>query len=229
MRDLPLRVGAHNNRHRRRGRMAKSSPESRPSILDAPGRLSRASGLLASAGPPTGAAIGGWICRGNAMSKPIVPCLWFDANAEEAVNYYVSVFKNSKVVHIDRFSEFGPNHDMTVVVIDFELDGRPFQAFNGGPMFRFSEAISFVVECVDQAEVDYYWDTFTKEGEASQCGWLKDKYGVSWQIVPTGLSALLRDPDRAKAGKVMRRLLEMQKIDVAELQAACDSSAIGDG
>lgn len=154
------------------------------------------------------------------MSKPITPCLWFDANAEEAVDYYVSVFKDSRVLHVDRFTDSGPNHDATVVVIDFELTGRPFQAFNGGPMFTFSEAISFVVECADQTEVDYYWNTLTAEGQESQCGWLKDKYGISWQIVPAALGELLRDPDRAKAGKVMRRLLEMQKLDIAELQAA---------
>lgn len=157
------------------------------------------------------------------MSKPIIPCLWFDANAEEAVNDYVSIFKDSKVLHIDRYRDAGPNHDATVVVIDFEINGQPFQAFNGGPMFTFSEAISFVVECATQADVDSYWDTLTKEGEKSQCGWLKDKYGVSWQIVPTVLNELLRDPDREKAGKVMRRFLQMQKLDVAELQAAYDS------
>jgi predicted 3-demethylubiquinone-9 3-methyltransferase (glyoxalase superfamily) len=157
------------------------------------------------------------------MSKPIVPCLWFDANAEEAVNYYVSIFKDSKILHVDRYSDAGPNNDATVVVIDFEINGQRFQAFNGGPMFTFSEAISFVVECADQAEVDYYWNTFTKEGEESQCGWLKDKYGVSWQIVPTRLEELLRDPDQKRAGQVMRRMLQMKKLDIAELQAAYES------
>lgn len=157
------------------------------------------------------------------MNKPVYPCLWFDSNAEEAVTYYLSVFKNSKLLHTDRFSEAGPNHDATVTVIDFEINGQPFQAFNGGPMFSFSEAVSFVVECADQAEVDYYWENFTREGEASQCGWLKDKFGVSWQIVPTVLIELLRDPDREKSGKVMRSLMEMQKLDIAELQAAYDS------
>ena len=157
------------------------------------------------------------------MSKSIVPCLWFDANAEEAVNYYVSIFKDSKVRHIDRYSDAGPNHDATVVVVDFEINGQPFQAFNGGPMFTFSEAISFVVECANQAEVDDYWDTLTKEGEESQCGWLKDKYGVSWQIVPRVLNELLRDADREKAGKVMRRFLQMRKLDIAELQSAYNS------
>ena len=157
------------------------------------------------------------------MSKSIVPCLWFDANAEEAVNYYVSIFKDAEVLHIDRYSDAGPNHDATVVVVDFEINGQPFQAFNGGPMFTFSEAISFVVECADQAEVDYYWDALTKEGEESQCGWLKDKYGVSWQIVPRALNELLRDADREKAGKVMRRFLQMRKLDIAELQSAYNS------
>lgn len=156
------------------------------------------------------------------MSKPIAPCLWFDANAEEAVNYYVSIFKDSKVLHVDRYSDVGPDPDAPVVFIEFQINGQPFQAINGGPEFTFSEAISFSVECADQAEVDYYWNTLTKEGEESQCGWLKDKYGVSWQIVPTRLEELLRDPDREKAGKVMRRMLQMQKLDVAELQTAYD-------
>lgn len=156
------------------------------------------------------------------MSKPIAPCLWFDANAEEAVNYYVSIFKDSKVLHVDRYSDVGPDPDAPVVFIEFQINGQPFQAINGGPEFTFSEAISFSVECADQAEVDYYWNALTKEGEESQCGWLKDKYGVSWQIVPTRLEELLRDPDREKAGKVMRRMLQMKKLDVAELQAAYD-------
>lgn len=156
------------------------------------------------------------------MSKPIAPCLWFNTNAEEAVNYYVSIFKDSKVLHVDRYSDVGPDPNAPVIYIEFQINGQSFGAINGGPEFTFSEAISFIVECADQAEVDYYWNTLTKEGEESQCGWLKDKYGVSWQIVPTVLNDLIRDPDRERAGQVMRRMLQMKKLDIAELQAAYD-------
>jgi predicted 3-demethylubiquinone-9 3-methyltransferase (glyoxalase superfamily) len=157
------------------------------------------------------------------MPQPIAPCLWFDNNAEEAVNYYVSVFKDSKVVHIDRYSDVGPDPDAPVVFIEFQINGQPFQAINGGPIFTFSEAISFCIECESQDEVDYYWNTLVNDGgEPSQCGWLKDRYGVSWQIVPTVLNALLRDADRVRAGQVMRRMLQMTKLDIAELQAAYD-------
>ena len=158
------------------------------------------------------------------MTKPIAPCLWFDNQAEEAANFYVSVFKNSRVLQVDRFENAGPELNMEVVVVEFELDGRPFQAFNGGPEFKFSEAISFSIDCADQEEVDYYWNAFTREGEPSQCGWLKDKYGVSWQIVPRLLIELLRDPDRERAGRVMRQMLQMTKLDLAPLQAAYDQA-----
>lgn len=154
------------------------------------------------------------------MTRPIAPCLWFDSNAEEAAEYYVSVFKDSRIVHIDRFSDVGPDPDAPVVFIEFQINGQPFQAINGGPLFTFSEAISFAIDCADQEEVDYYWDTLTKDGESSQCGWLKDKYGVSWQVAPRILSELLRDADRERAGQVLRRMLQMTKLNVAELQAA---------
>jgi predicted 3-demethylubiquinone-9 3-methyltransferase (glyoxalase superfamily) len=121
-------------------------------------------------------------------------------------------------LHIDRFSHAGPDADAPVVFIDFLINGQPFQPINGGPEFSFTEAVSFSIPCANQEEVDYYWDTLTKEGEPSQCGWLKDKYGVSWQEVPTVLT--VRDADRVRAGQVMRRMLQMTKIDIAELQAA---------
>ncbi|MDQ3227578.1 MAG: VOC family protein [Chloroflexota bacterium] len=156
------------------------------------------------------------------MTRPIAPCLWFDGNAEEAVNYYVSVFRDSKVLHVDRFSDVGPDPDAPVVFIEFQINGQPFQAINGGPEFSFTEAVSFAIECADQAEVDSYWDTLTAGGSPSDCGWLKDKYGVSWQVVPRRLNELLRDPDRERAGRVMRRMLQMSKLDIAELQAAYD-------
>ncbi len=154
------------------------------------------------------------------MTRQIAPCLWFDGAAEEAVNYYLSIFKDSKVLHVDRFSDDGPDPAAPVVFIEFQINGQPFQAINGGPLFPFTEAVSFAIECADQDEVDRYWDTLTQGGEPSQCGWLKDKYGVSWQVVPRRLNELLRDADRERAGRVMRRMLQMTKLDVAELQAA---------
>lgn len=158
------------------------------------------------------------------MTQPIAPCLWFDGNAEEAVNYYVSVFDDSKILHVDRFSDVGPDPDAPVVFIEFQINGQPFQAINGGPEFPFSEAVSFAIECADQAEVDHFWDKLTADGGApSECGWLKDKYGVSWQVVPRMLNELLRDADRERAGRVMRRMLQMSKLDVAELQAAYEA------
>ena len=158
------------------------------------------------------------------MTRPIAPCLWFDANAEEAVAYYVSVFKDSRIVHVDRFSDVGPDPEAPVVFIEFEINGQPFQAVNGGPQFTFSEAVSFAIECTDQGEVDYYWDTLTNGGEPSHCGWLKDRFGVSWQVVPRVLNDLLRDADRERAGRVMRRMLQMTKLDIAPLQAAFDAA-----
>lgn len=157
------------------------------------------------------------------MPQPIAPCLWFDNNAEEAVTYYVSVFKDSKVKHIDRFSDEGPDPEAPVVFIEFQINGQPFQAINGGPLFTFSEAISFSIECADQAELDHYYDTLIADGgEKSECGWLKDKYGVSWQVVPKQLNEMLRSSDRKRAGQAMRKMLTMQKLNVAELQAAYD-------
>jgi predicted 3-demethylubiquinone-9 3-methyltransferase (glyoxalase superfamily) len=155
------------------------------------------------------------------MKQPITPCLWFDGNAEEAANYYVSMFKDSKIVHVDRFSEEGPNPDAPVIFVEFEINGQPFQAINGGPEFTFSEAVSFTIACADQEEVDFYWNTFIQDGgEPSQCGWLKDRYGVSWQIIPTRLMELMRDSDSVRASQVMRRMLQMAKLDIAELEAA---------
>jgi len=156
----------------------------------------------------------------HAMTQPIAPCLWFDGNAEEAVAYYVSIFKDSKVLHVDRFSDVGPDPDAPVIFIEFQINGQPFQALNGGPEFPFTEAVSFAIECANQDEVDYYWNTLTEDGEPSQCGWLKDKYGVSLQVVPRRLNELLRDADRERAGQAMRRMLQMTKLDIAELQAA---------
>lgn len=153
------------------------------------------------------------------MPKP-TPCLWFDTEGEEAARFYVSVFPNSRIVEIARYGEAGPREEGTVMVVSFELDGRPFTALNGGPQFRFTEAVSFTIECADQAEVDRYWETLSEGGEEGPCGWLKDRFGLSWQIVPARLLELLRDPDTARAQRVMAAMLDMGKIEIAELEAA---------
>lgn len=151
------------------------------------------------------------------MSK-ITPFLWFDNNAEEALNFYASVFKNSKVKNISRL---GNGSVMSAV---FELEGQEFMALNAGPVFKFNEAVSFFVKCKDQQEVDYYWNTFINGGgEASKCGWLKDKFGLSWQIIPDALGQLMGDKDPAKAQRVMQAMLKMTKIEVKLLQDAYDN------
>ncbi|HEY7034458.1 MAG TPA: VOC family protein [Thermomicrobiales bacterium] len=153
------------------------------------------------------------------MGQKITPFLWFDNQAEEAANFYVSVFKNSEVLEVNRY-EGGPGEPGTVVVVSFRLDGQEVRALNGGPEFKFTEAFSFQIDCEDQAEVDYFWGKLVEGGEPSQCGWLKDKYGLSWQVVPRRLIELLGDPDRAKANRVMQAMLQMGMIDVAELEVA---------
>jgi predicted 3-demethylubiquinone-9 3-methyltransferase (glyoxalase superfamily) len=153
--------------------------------------------------------------------RNISPCLWFDGNAEEAVNHYVSIFPNSKIDKVMRWSEAGADKKGKVLAINFTIEGRPFMALNGGPHFKFSEAVSFFVECKDQAEVDMFWDKLTANGGApSQCGWLKDKFGLSWQIVPVRLMELMRDPDSAKAARVTQAMMKMQKLDLPTLERA---------
>ncbi len=197
------------------------APACRPlSILGHPVRLLGRSDLHVGCRPLRDAAALGVEREENSVTQPIAPCLWFDGNAEDAVDYYVSVFKDSRVLHVDRFGDDCPDPEAPVVFIEFQINGQPFQAINGGPQFNFTEAVSFAIECANQEEVDTYWDTLTREGEPSQCGCLKDKYGVSWQVVPRVLNDLLRDPDRVRAGQVMRRMLQMTKLDIAELQAA---------
>ena len=146
--------------------------------------------------------------------------LWFDNNAEEAMNHYVSIFKNSKVLGVTRYGEAGPGPAGTVMVCNFQLEGLEFAALNGGPMFKFTEAISLVVNCESQAEVDQMWDRLCEGGSPSRCGWLKDKFGLSWQIVPRALVELLRDPDPQKSQRVMQAMLQMDKIDIAALLRA---------
>lgn len=152
----------------------------------------------------------------------ITPFLWFDTQAEEAAKFYASVFKGSRVGNVTRYGEAGPGPKGSAMIVEFELDGQPFIALNGGPHFTFTEAVSFSVACANQTEVDHYWDTLSEGGKESQCGWLKDKYGLSWQIVPSRLGELMRGPDPAKSKRVMEALLKMKKIDIATLENARD-------
>jgi predicted 3-demethylubiquinone-9 3-methyltransferase (glyoxalase superfamily) len=158
--------------------------------------------------------------------RKITPCLWFDSNAEEAVNLYTAIFKDSKIGKVTRYGEAG--HEIhgktagTVMTIEFELNGQAFTALNGGPLFKFNEAISFQVHCNSQEELDYYWEKLSAGGDekAQQCGWLKDKYGISWQIVPNVLGDLLQDKNARKSENVMKALLQMRKLDINVLQHA---------
>ena len=160
--------------------------------------------------------------------QKITPNLWFDKQAGDAVKFYTSVFKDSRILNTSYFGKEGFEiHQMpegTVMTVEFELKGQKFLALNGGPIFKFNEAISFVVDCEDQEEVDYYWEKLTEGGDknAQQCGWLKDKHGLSWQIVPAILSKLITDKDKERAGRVMNAMLQMKKIDIAGLQRAYD-------
>ncbi|WP_030559060.1 VOC family protein [Streptomyces aureocirculatus] len=154
----------------------------------------------------------------------ITPNLWFDTQAEEAAQFYVSVFPNSEITRVSYYGEAGPRPAGTVLTVEFSLDGQPCTAINGGPEFTFDEAVSFAIDCADQKEVDHYWERLTADGgQESQCGWLKDKYGLSWQVVPAELGRLLADPDPARAQRAMAAMLKMQKIDVAALRNAADS------
>jgi predicted 3-demethylubiquinone-9 3-methyltransferase (glyoxalase superfamily) len=157
--------------------------------------------------------------RGETMNE-ITPCLWFDTEGEEAAKLYTSVFPNSKILDISRYGSAGPREEGMVMTVSFELGGQEFLALNGGPEFTFNEAISFQVSCKDQDEVDTFWSKLSEGGEEGPCGWLKDKFGVSWQIVPTVLPELLADPDREKSQRVMAAMLKMKKIDIAELERA---------
>ncbi len=155
--------------------------------------------------------------------RKITPNLWFDTEAEEAAGFYISVFENSRIVNVTHYTEAGPRPAGTVMTVEFELDGQRFIGINGGPQFKFDEAVSFEIECEDQQEIDYYWSRLTEGGEESQCGWLKDRYGLSWQVVPTGMEELFADPDPKRAERAMKAMLEMGKIDIAALRSAADS------
>jgi predicted 3-demethylubiquinone-9 3-methyltransferase (glyoxalase superfamily) len=153
------------------------------------------------------------------MNK-ITPCLWFDTEGEEAANFYISVFKNSQILSVARYGEAGPREAGSVMIVEFELDGQKFTALNGGPQFTFDEAISFQVSCDSQADCDYYWERLTEGGEEGPCGWLNDKYGVSWQVVPTEIIALLSDPDPEKAQRAMAAMMAMSKPDIEAVRMA---------
>jgi predicted 3-demethylubiquinone-9 3-methyltransferase (glyoxalase superfamily) len=154
------------------------------------------------------------------MSESFTTCLWFDTEGEEAANFYLSVFKDSKLGRIGRYTEAGPRPAGSVITVEFELNGQQFIALNGGPEFKFNEAISFQIPCADQAEVDYYWSRLSEGGQEVACGWLKDKYGLSWQVVPTALADMISDPDPEKAQRATAAMLSMVKLDIAALEKA---------
>jgi predicted 3-demethylubiquinone-9 3-methyltransferase (glyoxalase superfamily) len=156
--------------------------------------------------------------------KKITPSLWFDLEAEEAAGYYTSIFKDSRILNVAYYGEAGPRPAGTVLLVSFELQGQEFTAINGGPQFTFDEAVSFQVACEDQDEVDYFWDSLSAGGEEGQCGWLKDKFGLSWQVVPTEMEKVLTDPDPEKAQRAMAAMLQMKKLDVEALRRAAEGT-----
>jgi predicted 3-demethylubiquinone-9 3-methyltransferase (glyoxalase superfamily) len=152
----------------------------------------------------------------------IIPNLWFDTEGQEAAEFYISVFPNSEITSVTYYNDAGPGTAGNVMTVDFVPDGHQYTAINGGPEFTFDEAISLQVNCADQDEIDYYWSKLAEGGEEGPCGWLKDRYGLSWQVCPTGMNEMLNDPDRGRAERAMQAMLSMKKIDVAALQAAAD-------
>ena len=160
----------------------------------------------------------------QSLPQKITTFLWFDGNAEEAVKFYTSVFKNSKINHTVHYGDTGPGPKGSVMIIDFELDGEHFTALNGGPEFKFTEAISLVVHCQTQEEVDYYWEKLSEGGQKIECGWLKDKFGLAWQIVPDVFFEFLRDSDEQKKDRAMRAMMKMKKLDIQQLQQAVNEA-----
>jgi len=154
--------------------------------------------------------------------QKIVPNLWFDTEAEEAANFYVDLFDDARIVSVAHYTEAGPRPAGTVMTVEFELNGQRFVGINGGPQFKFDEAVSFQISCEDQDEVDRFWSRLSEGGEEGQCGWLKDRFGLSWQVVPTGMEELFSDPDPERARRAMEAMLGMQKIDIAEIRRAAD-------
>jgi predicted 3-demethylubiquinone-9 3-methyltransferase (glyoxalase superfamily) len=162
------------------------------------------------------------------VEQKIVPNLWFDTEAEEAAEFYTSVFENSRIIGKTHYNEAGPREAGMVMTVEWELEGMRFVGINGGPDFKFSEAISLLIECEDQEEIDYYWERLTADGgEEGPCGWCKDKFGLSWQVVPKGMDEAFRDEDPERARRAMEAMLGMRKIDVAALKAAADGVAVG--
>jgi predicted 3-demethylubiquinone-9 3-methyltransferase (glyoxalase superfamily) len=159
------------------------------------------------------------------MPERITPNLWFDTESEEAAEFYTGIFPNSRIVNVTHYTEGAPREAGMVMTVEFELDGNRFVGINGGSEFKFSEAISFEIVCKDQEEIDYYWERLTDGGEEVQCGWLRDRYGLSWQVVPTGMEELFADPDKTRAERAMKAMLGMVKIDVAELRRAADGTS----
>ena len=154
--------------------------------------------------------------------QKIVPNLWFDTEAEDAANFYTSVFKNSRIVSITHYGDAGPREPGTVMTVEFELDGERFVGINGGPEFTFDEAVSFQINCDTQSEVDYFWERLSEGGQEGPCGWLKDRFGLSWQVVPDGMEELFADPDKSRATRAMQAMFGMKKLDIAELERAAD-------
>jgi predicted 3-demethylubiquinone-9 3-methyltransferase (glyoxalase superfamily) len=161
------------------------------------------------------------------MQQKIVPSLWFDTEAEEAAAFYTSVFENSRILSVSHYSEGAPRAAGTVMTVEFELNGQRFVGINGGPQFTFDEAISFQITCADQDEVDHYWECLSEGGGEGQCGWLKDRFGLSWQVIPAGIGELLGDPDPERAQRAMQAMLKMGKLDLAAMRAAADGAAAG--
>ena len=160
------------------------------------------------------------------MAQKITPNLWFDGNAEEAASFYVDVFDDGRITNVSHYPE-GTSSAGKVVTVEWELNGQAFIGINGGPQFKFDEAVSFMITCKDQAEVDYYWERLTDGGAESQCGWLRDRFGLSWQVVPEGIEELFSDPDRTKAERAWQAMMKMRKLDVAELRNAAEGVAAG--
>jgi predicted 3-demethylubiquinone-9 3-methyltransferase (glyoxalase superfamily) len=157
------------------------------------------------------------------MLQKITPNLWFDTEAEQAAEFYTSLFQHSRIVSSTRYTEAGPREAGMVMTVDFELEGQRFTGINGGPEFKFDEAVSFVINCEDQEEIDYFWERLASEGgQEGPCGWVKDRFGLSWQVVPGGMEELLNDPDAERANRAMAAMLNMRKVDIAALRAAAD-------
>jgi predicted 3-demethylubiquinone-9 3-methyltransferase (glyoxalase superfamily) len=157
------------------------------------------------------------------MAGRIVPTLWFDGDAEAAADFYTSIFPNSRILGVQRYGDAGPGAAGGVMTVEFELDGAPFVALNGGPEYHFTEAVSFQIPCSDQAEVDYYWERLSDGGSEGPCGWLKDRFGLSWQVVPTEIADLFSDPDPQRVQRAMTAMFGMRKLDLAALRAAADA------